>query len=208
MTINIKDKMLKMMRREQDIETFEQWIYNTPELENELSPEDYMDLISMDFRSVDIWQKIKKLLEKHLTIEPSEELQIALLLMAEPATSQLEIFANQCAGDEMAIGFEKAYTLQKESLASRFSLNAIKTESLDHIDQYLTKLSHEEDESFWLDPAWLRAHPGWEEIRSLAKKALRALNIDHLKLESHRIQESDGELILQRTRFKIADQRD
>ena len=196
------------MRQEQDIETFEQWIYNTPEPENELSSEDYLDLIAMDFRSGDIWQKIKKLLEEHLTIEFSEELQIALLLMAEPATRQLEIFVNQCAGDVMAIAFENAYTLQKESLASRFSFNALQSESLDQINRYLTKKRDQEDESFWLNPTRLRVHPGWEEIRSLANQALRALNFEYLKLEIHRIQETDGELILQRTRFMIADQRD
>jgi hypothetical protein len=104
-------------------EEFEQWVYNTPELENHLGKDQYMDLISFSFKSRDLGTYINSLIkkcfnrtefEKWRTVElltniKNEKIEIVLgsRKMRELYLEQEEeIIKRPLLSIELAIGYE------------------------------------------------------------------------------------------------------
>jgi hypothetical protein len=46
---HLKIKFFKLLYGEESVNTFEQWVYETDDLENQLTNDDYLNLISLDF---------------------------------------------------------------------------------------------------------------------------------------------------------------
>lgn len=62
------------------IDEFENWIYNDNNLENILNQEDYLDLISLNFRSIHIKYEIEKILAKYIDYSKFEKKRVLSLL--------------------------------------------------------------------------------------------------------------------------------
>ena len=63
-----------------DIRSFEQWVYGHSEIEQLLGPDDYLELISLDFGKRSIRHDVERLLEKHLDYGKFETSQILSIL--------------------------------------------------------------------------------------------------------------------------------
>lgn len=63
-----------------EIDEFENWIYNNNDLENILNQGDYLDLISLNFRSKHIKYEIEKIFDKYIDYSKFEKKRILSLL--------------------------------------------------------------------------------------------------------------------------------
>jgi hypothetical protein len=63
-----------------EIKEFENWIYNNNDLENILNKDDYLDLISLNFKSKHIKYEIEKLLGKYIDYSKLEKKRVLSLL--------------------------------------------------------------------------------------------------------------------------------
>ena len=66
LTPDIKERFLNTIHGDISIDDFEQWIYQSKELENELQPDDHFELISFNFKQPGAVYGLRKLLNKHL----------------------------------------------------------------------------------------------------------------------------------------------
>ncbi len=65
-TVSTRTQFYLFLNDEFSIEDFEQWVYSTTELEKQLKPQDYLNLLSFNFKQQDATYELKKLLlEKH-----------------------------------------------------------------------------------------------------------------------------------------------
>lgn len=64
---NTRIQFYLFLNGEISIENFEQWVYANNELEKQLKPQDYLDLLSFNFKQQDATYELKKLLENHIS---------------------------------------------------------------------------------------------------------------------------------------------
>lgn len=77
---NIKEVFYKALTGEISIADFEQWVYDKRELEKVLNLNDYLDLISLDYRHQHAQYKLNTLLERIIDISEFETYRILELL--------------------------------------------------------------------------------------------------------------------------------
>lgn len=67
---DIKERFFDTIKGDITPDAFEQWLYSDKELENHLSPDDYLDLVSFNFKGSGAKYELSNLLKKH--IDPGE----------------------------------------------------------------------------------------------------------------------------------------
>ena len=78
---NIKDKFFKTLQGEIPIEDFENWVYNSTELEKFLGSVDYTDFISLDYKKQGAKYEIQNLIRKFIDKSEFETWKIKILLL-------------------------------------------------------------------------------------------------------------------------------
>lgn len=78
---NLKDRFFKTLNGEIPIEDFENWVYNSTELEKFLGPVDYTDFISLDYKTQGAKYEIKNLIRKYIDKSEFETWKIKILLL-------------------------------------------------------------------------------------------------------------------------------
>ncbi|MFD2522891.1 hypothetical protein [Emticicia soli] len=76
----IKERFFKTINGDISIEEFEQWLYTDNDLENHLNSNDYLDLISLNFKKSGAKHELWKLLKKHIDLSEFETYKILELL--------------------------------------------------------------------------------------------------------------------------------
>jgi len=78
--IDIQIEFFKLLNNEVTAEHFEQWVYRTKELENYFSQADYLEFISLNFKSRYIIHEIKKIVDRYLDYGAFEKRKIDKVL--------------------------------------------------------------------------------------------------------------------------------
>ena len=95
-----------------------------------------------------------------------DQLQRAVLALAQPADVQLSLFPDfVCKADELALDFEDGLY---ELVGHEKELTVEQKAAVDALDGIITRMSGKQNASFWTEEA-LRTDPTWDEIRSAAK---------------------------------------
>ncbi|MCP3888618.1 MAG: hypothetical protein GY702_07060 [Desulfobulbaceae bacterium] len=71
---NIEKKFLEMIRKDTPIDEFEQWVYQSKQLKEILATSDYLELISIDFKSNDAWENLYKILRGRIRVHRASKL--------------------------------------------------------------------------------------------------------------------------------------
>ncbi|WP_338812830.1 hypothetical protein V9L05_15845 [Bernardetia sp. Wsw4-3y2] len=61
---HIEQKFYEVLKYKVSIQNFEQWVYNTKELEIELPPDAYLELISLNFKGKYIYLELEKVISQ------------------------------------------------------------------------------------------------------------------------------------------------
>ncbi|MCL2817938.1 MAG: hypothetical protein FWD39_06105 [Clostridiales bacterium] len=83
---HIKEVFFRMLLREMALEDFEEWLYENKELEMIIASDDYLDLISLNYRKRSAEYELRKLLMKQL--DPGEVETYELLGLLRKAKKQ------------------------------------------------------------------------------------------------------------------------
>ena len=87
---NIKERFFKTIKGDIQLEAFEQWLYSEQALESLLRPEDYLELISLNYKASSSKYDLWKLLKKYVDIGEFETYKmIGLLREAQRKTDRL-----------------------------------------------------------------------------------------------------------------------
>lgn len=78
--IDIQIEFFKLLNDEVTTDHFEQWVYRTKELENYFSQADYLEFISLNFKSRHIIHEMKKIIDKYLDYGEFEKREIDKVL--------------------------------------------------------------------------------------------------------------------------------
>ncbi len=78
--IDIQIEFFKLLNYEVTTDHFEQWVYRTKELENYFSQADYLEFISLNFKSRHIIHEMKKIIDKYLDYGEFEKRKIDKIL--------------------------------------------------------------------------------------------------------------------------------
>jgi len=171
---NIKDKFFKILLGEIPIEDFENWVYNSSELENYIGSDDYTDLISLDYKKQGAKYDIQKMIRKYIDKSEFETWKMKILLFnalnrTGDYSLAIRLFYDlYCQGydfmDNLAFGygltldcpyssygvdsFEELTNEQKDRLVNSFYPDIQKelTKVLSWIDSGLVVLTGEQDE--------------------------------------------------------------
>jgi hypothetical protein len=85
----ITSKFYKTIRGDISIDDFEQWLYMDEDLEKLLRPDDYLDLISLNFKKSGAKYELWDLLKKHIDLKEFEKYKmLELLREAKQKTSR------------------------------------------------------------------------------------------------------------------------
>lgn len=76
----IKERFFKTIKGHISIEEFKQWLYTDKDLENHLNSNDYLDLISLNFKKSGAKHELWKLLKKHIDLSEFETYKMMELL--------------------------------------------------------------------------------------------------------------------------------
>lgn len=76
----IKEILFKTLKGDLSIATFEQWLYAEKTLEKQLNSEDYLDLISLNYKKSDAQYELYKLLKKQIDLGEYETFKMLSLL--------------------------------------------------------------------------------------------------------------------------------
>ncbi|MCT4618344.1 MAG: hypothetical protein N4A62_03035 [Marinisporobacter sp.] len=77
---NLEKYCYKLFYEDFEITKFEDWVYSNKELEDIMNKDDYIDLISLDFKSRHIKSEIEKVVEKYIDYGKFEKKLILTLL--------------------------------------------------------------------------------------------------------------------------------
>ena len=77
---DIKERFYKTIEGKISLFDFEQWLYTDKELEKHLSPDDYLDLISLSFKKSGAKYELWKLLKKQIDLDEFETYKMLKLL--------------------------------------------------------------------------------------------------------------------------------
>ncbi|MDR2084185.1 MAG: hypothetical protein LBP67_04245 [Bacteroidales bacterium] len=77
---DIKEKFYKTIKGDISTDNFEQWLYSNKELERYLDSDDYLDLISLDFKKNGAKYELCELLKKHIDLGEFETYKMLELL--------------------------------------------------------------------------------------------------------------------------------
>jgi hypothetical protein len=100
-----------------------------------------------------------------------DQLQRAVLALAQPADVQLSLFPDfVCKEDELALDFEDGL---HELVGHEDEITGEQRAAVEALDKIITGMSGKQNASFWTEKA-LRSHPTWDEIRSAAKAVIAA----------------------------------
>lgn len=78
--IDIQIEFFKLLNDEVTTDHFEQWVYRTKELENYFSQADYLEFISLNFKSRHVIHEMKKIIDKYLDYGEFEKRKIDKVL--------------------------------------------------------------------------------------------------------------------------------
>jgi hypothetical protein len=78
---NIKDRFFKTLLGDIPIEEFENWVYNSSELETYLGSADYTDFISLDYKSQGAKYEIQNFISKYIDKSEFETWKVKILLL-------------------------------------------------------------------------------------------------------------------------------
>ena len=101
---NIETRLYKLIEKKQDLKEFEQWVYSTPELEDFLSPENYLDLISLNYSESGAWYEIQKIILRTIDVSDFEAWRLTKALRSIVAKDEnqvdsiLEMYDFYCRG--------------------------------------------------------------------------------------------------------------
>jgi hypothetical protein len=100
-----------------------------------------------------------------------DQLQRAVLALAQPAEVQLSLFPDfVCKADELALNFEDGLF---ELVGHEDEITGEQRAAVDALDQLLLRMSGKHNASFWTEEA-LRSDATWEMVRTKAKAAAAA----------------------------------
>lgn len=137
---HLKIKFFKFLYGEESVNTFEQWVYETDDLENQLTNDDYLNLISLDFSEQNSQYEAGKILEQYIEAGDYETWKLRRLLttVLEQAQNLPEVLSQfytlYCKGYDFLDGIGLGC-----GLSIRVPLN-----SLDYSADCWEDLSHEE----------------------------------------------------------------
>ncbi|MBI3258752.1 MAG: hypothetical protein HYZ54_04645 [Ignavibacteriae bacterium] len=87
---NIKDQFYQTLNNEISIEEFEAWLYDNKEVEETLPLNEYVDLISFNYKKKGDYYELSNLLKKHIDVSEYETYRILILLKeAQQKTDRL-----------------------------------------------------------------------------------------------------------------------
>lgn len=111
----IKERFFKTIKGDNSLDDFEQWLYADKKLEKYLNSDDYLDLISLNFKQRGAKYKLWNLLKKHIDIGEFETYKmLGLLNEAKQRTKRLpyilmEFYYLYCKGynffQDLGLGF-------------------------------------------------------------------------------------------------------
>lgn len=76
----IEQQVFKLKYEGLKISEFEQWVYNTQELQTLLTPEDYLALISLNYKSRHVMSELGKIIDKYIDYGKYETVKVITLL--------------------------------------------------------------------------------------------------------------------------------
>jgi hypothetical protein len=143
---HIKEIFYKALNEEIPVHEFEQWLYKDKELESFLNEEDYLDLISLNYKNdskYDIYNQLKR----HIDLGEFEKYKILNLLSEAQMKSErlpyilMEFYDLYCSGFDFLHNLAIDYGLQVETAGRHTSEGS--WESLGPIEQkeFLDSLS-------------------------------------------------------------------
>ena len=77
---HIQIEFFKLLNEELSIENFEQWVYNTKELEDCFDQADYIEFVSLNFKDRHVIHEMKKVVNKYLDFGEFEKRKIDKIL--------------------------------------------------------------------------------------------------------------------------------
>lgn len=87
---HIKEKFYRTIKGDIPIEDFEQWLYTDKEIEGLLRPDDYLELIALNFKKSGAKYELWNLLKKHINLGEYETYKlVGLLSEAKRKTDRL-----------------------------------------------------------------------------------------------------------------------
>jgi hypothetical protein len=102
-----------------------------------------------------------------------DQLQSAVLALAQPAEVQLSLFPDfVCKADELALNFEDGLY---ELVGHEHEITDEQRMAIDELDRLLQSMSGKQNAALWTDEA-VRSHSMWEEIRKTAKMVTTAFD--------------------------------
>ena len=144
---NIKEIFFKVIKGDIALACFEQWLYSDKELETYLSNNDYIDLISFNFKESNAKDELLKLLKKHIDLGEFETYKmLELLKNAQQKDERLpyilmEFYELYCKGydflQDIGIGF-----------GLRVTVPGVNDPAIDSWEELITEQQNELLESF------------------------------------------------------------
>ncbi len=99
-----------------------------------------------------------------------------LLALASTPEVQFALFpSGVCLGDELVSDFDR----NKQQFLDDHETTAPQRSALDALEAFILKLSGPHNAVFWCDPEPVTDDPRWEQIRQLARDALRSLDWEY-----------------------------
>ncbi len=117
---HIKKRFYKTINEDYSIDDFEKWLYSDLELERLLSPDDYLDLISLSFKKSGAKYELWNLLRKNIDIGEFETFKILELLNIAKQKSErqplaiMEFYDLYCKGYSFLRNLGLSYGLSLE----------------------------------------------------------------------------------------------
>jgi len=160
---NIKERFYKTIQGVFSLDDFEQWVYANKELENLLNPDDYLDLISLNFKKSGAKYELWNLLKKYIDLGEFETYKmLELLNKAKRKTERLpyilmEFYHLYCNGYDflqdlgLGIGLEVQVPSLKNTTAEAWDELTIEQQK-ELLDSFSPKLEEcIEQVLFWLE---------------------------------------------------------
>ena len=140
---DIKVFFFKTIKGDITLDDFEKWLYSDKELEKQLSPDDYLDLISFNFEQNGAKHQLCELLKKHIDFGEFETYKILELLKEAQQKNEklpqvlVELYDLYCKG----YGF-------LQDIGLKFGLAIAAPEPADYWDELTAKQQKEVLNSF------------------------------------------------------------
>lgn len=179
LTIDITIMLFKMLENEISLTEFEEWLYQTNKLEYFLDTDDYLKLISLDFKGLtknnkhihEIKKSIQKIIDKYADLSQYQTYQLKNLLFdflhrrKEPASTLVKFYNLYCQGydflERLGVYYGLNfvcyfYELEEQSYRDFFPTSYTKADIENAIQEEVNKILPEVDKEVQKVLSWLQ----------------------------------------------------